>query len=1206
MTSTQRFLANNRNVLRDAAIAATSVATIHDAVLEKPMARAGSARVALSGAYIGHDEAQYEIEIVDSTVDTPLVSQPVFAGAGSGSVGGITFTGTAQTFTVKLADLGKVLTAAGTDIEGVSIEARTPGATGNLIRLSVDLSALVYTDSDYSLIETLPVGANGVEGPQWDWDTRIMGADGLIPADAHRITFGEDTSTVYRQYKAYKNGKWRYHFEPPIASEVPAGARVKFVSGGRTVTITDGTTTETYPGIVTLYDLLSAIQTSSALVKVSGIVANDTAPGGMAARDLVTRTDAHCLPSYANGGKSATGFVNYAAMAGAKTELVEARCWAVSSKDHPNAGVGKELWQLKGSVSGVLETALKTGDPFVLSDRFQLEIPTRLPDGFGAPRGRFSLTEIALVARNASSTPPEVVPDICIKQSLALGPEAIDQTLTLVYKKRTPSVDCGCEDMYVPDLSGRKCLTGDIYSTDEGGGIMTPAQMGRFSRLGKWHREFVEGNIAITTDPTVKQEADDIRLAGLARDAFLEGLNDIYNSGVLSWPSWATNQAIDRYTIIQIGDDRMQATIGGTTGSTMPAVPVTEGGTVVDGTVTWEYIGKTPEAMWDAAMDELETMTGGLSTLSMSPAPADAPYIYNVFEPFVRNADDLFTAPEAFASTPDFTNYGNYIFKATGAGFTTQRYMRVLLPEVSVAIGDVCTVQWTKSAVLGEPYYGIWNDIGTCVVSARITSASTNNSLKFMTEAGFDGLSKRFAATMDAVRAAAGITKKADASSVSGGSCWRDTGDAYWWEITGSAGGSYAPAFTNTPYFSSRQAGKGYFPTHEFAFQINVKCDSALKHGDKIILTINDAGWPSTYQVGDTLYLPVIAAQDLFLAGGLDGDNIQTWHVDGSVDGAFPAYVLDGDAPAPYSAAGLGFSIAPGGIRFEAGDTFRFAIEGGHYRWRKVDGAWSTAAAIPAAPAALSDGLSASFATGAAPSFAAGDLYRYRALQPAALSNVVNPDMERWKWDGPGATLTASLGAIKPIDCVALAFHTLPSGAVVTLSGSADGTVWDWAEPITWRAGVMAKLFAARTAAYLKLEIASATGGAIGWAWAGQALSTEYSAECQLRRDYSIERGAGLNPSAAFLGAASSGEIEWQQGILKDADMAGLIAMLDQLKRNNDEPLILIPQHTRPEEAWLARVLLDEIEMPEDGGYQPDAGSERRYGMKLSIKGMVA
>jgi hypothetical protein len=255
---------------------------------------------------------------------------------------------------------------------------------------------------------------------------------------------------------------------------------------------------------------------------------------------------------------------------------------------------------------------------------------------------------------------------------------------------------------------------------------------------------------------------------------------------------------------------------------------------------------------------------------------------------------------------------------------------------------------------------------------------------------------------------------------------------------------------------------------------------------------------------------------------------------------------------------------------------------------------------------ALSDGLSATFATGASPSFSAGDLYSFRALQPFALSNAVKPDVESWKWSGATATMTANLGGVKTIDCAALSFHTLPPGATVTLYGGADGVTWDWSEPITWRAGVMAKLFTAHDATFIKFEIADATGGTIGWAWAGQALSTEYSAECLLRRDYSVERGSGLNPSAAFLGSTRSGEIEWQQGILTDTDLPGLMSMLDHLKTNDDEPMILIPQATRPEEAYPVRVLIDSVDMPEDGGYQPNSGNDRRYGLKLSLKGVVA
>lgn len=1036
MPSTQRFLANNRNALLNASIAASSVATIESAVLERPLARSGSARVAMTGAYTGHEEALFEIEITDNTVTTPLISQPVFSGAGTGAISGISFTGTAQTFSVKLADLGQVLTAAGTDMEGVSIVARTPGAAGNQIHLSIDLSGLAYADTNFSLIKPITAGAEALFGPEYDWDTKVMGADQQIPADAHRLVFGEDTSVVYRQYKVYKDAKWNYHFEPQIRRDIAQGTPIRFVSGSRTATLTDGVTTEVFTGIVTLYDLLSALQTGSALVQVDGVVSNDRAAGGMAARDLATRTDAHILPSTGSGSSFASGFDAAYAGANASTELVEARCWAVSSKDHVNAGIGREIWAIKGSVSGDLgnlQSGLSYAEP---SGKFGFTIPLKTPDGFGQPRGRFGVTGIQYAARDAGVEEPP----ICVA-ALALGPEATDQAITLQYKKR-PSGLCDCSSMSAPDLSGAFCLTGQTGGIDTMG--YSPANLTRLTALYDWGADTVKLNSAYVyyLPP----------LTGGAPEGVYGGSEAFVNSFLQALRDFESNLA------------------------------------AIEGIAV-------AEANWDTVLAE-----------------------------FKVEIETEMTAP-------------------------------------------------------GEPGQAI----------------AVN----------------RYKSRLDWVLITAGISPagKLDAGTVAGGDgCWRDTGDAYYWEVVGG-NGKYANAFSNTPYFSSREVPGlpgATRSTHEFAFQINVKCTDALKVGDQVTLAIGDAGWPSTYQVGDTLYLPVIAAQDLYLAGGQDGDNIQTWHVDGSVDGAFAPYLLDLDVPLPYSASGLAFSITPGGIPFEAGDLYQFAVEGGHYKWRKDGGTWSAPGEILALPAALSDGLSSAFTTGAAPSFAAGDLYSFRALQPAALSNVVTPDVEAWRWIGSTATLTADLGGSQAIDCAAIAFHTLPAGASVTLHGSVDGVVWAWSESIPWRAGVMARLFAEKSAAWLKIEIANAADGTIGWAWAGQALATDMSAECQLRRDYAVERGAGINPSAAFLGATRSGDIEWQQGVLKDSDMTGLLAMLDHLKTNDDEPMILIPQSTRPAEAWPVRVVQDEIDMPEDGGYQPNAGNERRYGLKLSVKGVVA
>ncbi len=100
-----------------------------------------------------------------------------------------------------------------------------------------------------------------------------------------------------------------------------------------------------------------------------------------------------------------------------------------------------------------------------------------------------------------------------------------------------------------------------------------------------------------------------------------------------------------------------------------------------------------------------------------------------------------------------------------------------------------------------------------------------------------------------------------------------------------------------------------------------------------------------------------------------------------------------------------------------------------------------------------------------------------------------------------------------------------------------------------------------------------------------------------------------MNPAAAFQGSARSGDVEWadgRTGFLTESDMAGMMDMLDHIKTNDDEPIILIPQYTRPDEAYPVRVLADEVDMPEDGGYQPQAGAERRFYLKLSVKGVVA
>jgi hypothetical protein len=478
-------------------------------------------------------------------------------------------------------------------------------------------------------------------------------------------------------------------------------------------------------------------------------------------------------------------------------------------------------------------------------------------------------------------------------------------------------------------------------------------------------------------------------------------------------------------------------------------------------------------------------------------------------------------------------------------------------------------------------------------------------------------LSDRYLARLDAVLITGGISPlgKSDASIIeSGDGCWRDWGDTHYWTVEGSAKGGYAPAFVNRPYYSSRRADTEgrYYATHEFGFQINVApdCVADLIEGDEVILTIGDAGYAATYQVGDTLTLPVVAAQSLFLAGGRDDDAEQTWSVTGDVDGPFaPWQFVPGESPTAYADGGLSWDIEPGGIDNAKGDKFTFAIEGGHFRYRKDGGAWSSSIGIPVGSIALADGLSIEFVPGAAPSFVEGDVHSFRALQPWAVSNVESPSASRWRWadgDSPGPSLDVDLGAVYDLDMIALALHTIPSGATITLEGG-DAAAGEWSEPVTWRAGLIVQPFTvARTARYLRLSLTDADGGGIGWLWCGEALSTTLSAEVQRRSTFRISRGDGpLNPGGASLGNARGADVVWREGALSADDADAVVAMFEWCKGADDEPLIVLPHIDRPGDAILGRIEVDELEFSEVSGENRNDSDARRYGLTLPVQGFL-
>jgi hypothetical protein len=1312
MIGVQGIVANDRNAVNaGAVITTTNVKAVANAVRRLPTARQGNGFATLAGSYSGMADSIYEVEVVDDTVTVPLISKPTLSGQGSGEMSAIAFTGSAQAFSIELTDLGNILTTAAASLEGIKIVARNPGFAGNTLRLEVTESGLLYTATPFSLIQDLKTGTKSSTNNAFDWQSVVVGPDKVIPLDAKRVAFGADRSSIYLQYKTYQNTGWSYNFEPQISKNVSKGTPVFFVTGGRTVTITNGTVTETYANIISIYDLLNAVQTGSALVRIEGVVSNDRRPGGQGVKEFTLRTQAYMAENAGTGSTFATGFESVIVNQNAFTEIIEARCYAVSGVQAVGATLGHELWELRGSLSGLLRTDLATDEVYTEPvGRFSLKIPKKLPPGFGAPRGRFSVTGINYAPRQNVNSP---LPPICVV-AMNLGPEAVDQQVVLRYRQR-PSAGCECGTMAIPDTN-TLCLglEGEVQVSIIADRIINAYNYRKNHYLAIYDSNAPYANLQLeVADYLTKFEADFNEIVGLLKQ--LVDVPDMLARWDLLWDDFIneTTQVISvagggaaapaTYTItvdtqnvghtlphydvsnVVVTDsnaavippasyqvDPVEGTIqlvASTAGFLLPytvtydtdlgrtrgshVIQMTNSATVpsqwqdIDGInidhvkLTLFNVGVMPRATRSprgittaAQLYEVDEVNGRIRFL----IPAAA-YEFYVFKQNTAGnlsfGDTVYyvpgTAPPSTIVIPspsrDFmpSEYGKIRLRLYGRNTTNENY--TIVSEVNVPpanifaeyVGAVFTITISGITTISPPSaphgaYQIFatdtsfemREISTSNVTVQVHPIVQYERPKTNVSGGGtptlvltlpDYLERREAWQEwgDAIRADAGKFDANTGEQQLGDGCWRDSGDSLYWEVTGSVGGSYQPAFNNRPYYSS----KNNTSTKEFAFQLNIKCPHLLLPGDTITFSVGDAGLPATYQINDSLVLSTVASQPLQLAGGQDGDNTQTWVVSGSVAGALPAYSLVTTAPVAYSQSGLSFLITPGAVPFEKGDKFTFAVEGGHWRWRQDGGAWSALSDITTtAPTLLSNGLSLSFATGVSPSFRPADLFKFQALQPYSPNNVRRPTPLVWRWEGASATLNIDFGSVKTISAVAL-LHKLPVGANVTITDVP--ATWSVVFAVTVPNVLMAD-FVALTASQVVVTITNAPDGAIDWLWIGDALTTEYSAEVAWARDYRIEHGAGFNPGGLYLGKAGTGEVKWNE--LVEADRIKIEAMLDHIKMNGDEPMILFPQRLRPNEAMFARVVPDEIDLVDEFTYQPDDGAARRYSLTLPLKGV--
>ena len=473
-------------------------------------------------------------------------------------------------------------------------------------------------------------------------------------------------------------------------------------------------------------------------------------------------------------------------------------------------------------------------------------------------------------------------------------------------------------------------------------------------------------------------------------------------------------------------------------------------------------------------------------------------------------------------------------------------------------------------------------------------------------------LQSKYSAALDVCRVKAGILPKSDSSGGDAGGCWIDHEDPFWWA---DVDGYYLPAFSNQPYISARrntETGEAY-TTMEFGFGLTVACPGRLKVGDTLTIRIEQVDGERPYQVGDEAVLQTIAAGPAWLAGGVDGTDVQTWRVLGSTSGPLPDYLVptDGTAVPPYAQVGVELQLAPGGIPFVLGDVFSLAVEAGQYRWRRGGGAWSALTDIPAdGVGALADGLTVHFDAGAAPSFAPGDAYAFAVHQPWAVSHVRDALASMWGWAGSDASMVIDLGSVQMLGAVALARYELPQGAAVTVEFSDDSVAWSapLAMDVTRAVSVQ---FAALQARYVRFSVTAAPGGSIGWIWAGQPFATDHHAStCQRRRRWAVGRGSGPNPASLCAGVGDGWSLAWSLGadsasVLLEDDVQQLVGLLDWAQET-DEPLLFAPNYLQPRDASLVRVGADALDVSDKHEFQPNGANQRVLSAALELEPVFA
>jgi hypothetical protein len=1076
-----RYLPNRDNLARTGTVTATNIVPSTAITRTDSAPKAGGGAVSLAGAYTGSANAAIDVEILDAGGTTRRVSAPEFVGVGSGQISGLTAQNTvdAQTFVVTLENLGIETRAAQAPFQSAVLVAKDAGSSGNAITVSVDSSGLTDAPTDFALQEELREGQNEYIGDQWNFGAVAINPDGTIPANAPRIRFGIDPQ-VYRPFKRYTAGRWVYSFTPAPVRTVPAGATIKSVSGSRTITITDQVDVETFTGIVTLFDALSAIRDGSDLVRVDGAIVADFRPGGQGITDLSVYTQSYAASREADG----TEYVRDAEFPvtvgpAAPTETLTIRCTDASES-------GRERWTVRGQVSGRLTDAIT--NVLYSGGAYGFTIPL-------VPSPIIPTTSSITAILDAQRSNAAERPTLCVEDALV---GRLAKATTYEFEWRTRPDPCPCETEAEieggpdPDLLG--------IALPEGATTMSEAsRIIRVQRLANYVAEHIRSNAT-----PFANGGPDAAWANAVADLMSRTLTRVAG-GTPQWPVWAAEVAVPADSVREptARNGYRYAYSGGVTDETEPTWPTGEGETVADGTGTWTNIGRTVWAMWDAEFaqfrEDAEQIAGRLNSAgetSAQPWAADllgAVSVGAICVPNARNGHyyrvESFTGAEPVQGGTEPTwptnggtvADGDFLWRDKGAYWSaSQAYAEGDIVRPYNGFAYRATTGGTSGS--SEPTWpqdvGVPLTDGTVVWQALFRNRGANVS-------DFDVDLQRYQAAMNKVLAAAGIDPNFDDAGLGGNRIWRDRGGEAWFECTSH---DLLPIQPGYYYHSARLAqdetGRRVpVSTQEFGIGVDVPCQQ-LQDGDRLSITIDLAGVPrATYQQGDEFVIQINRAEPVALSGGQDGNDTLTWSVIGSVDGRLDDYALSTVTPNAYSDAGLEFAITLGAVPFALGDRYTFTVEGSRAQWRINGGSWS--APIEAAGSvALTAGLSAVFTPGVAPSWVALDRWSFLAEAINGPARALQPTDDALSWTGSTAiTITPAAG---PVEGLLIADHRIPADATIELQGSDDAfaTVLS-TQTIDWRARhIWIPIESPRLAYRLLVN----RGGSIRWLWVGDAL----------------------------------------------------------------------------------------------------------------------